>query len=141
MTNSSRALRHAVRFTLAAVASTASASLSLAQTAPATSAPSPSLQEIVVTGSRIQQLPNEVSISPITSVTALDIQQTGLTRTEDLLNNLPQVVAEQSSSLSISNVCARWRALPCSSKFWKRSSRPFSVLVEPSAFVRIKPEI
>jgi iron complex outermembrane recepter protein len=104
MTNSSRNLRHAVRFTLAASAIGAGAPLAYAQqAAPSSSAPPVAVQEVVVTGSRIQQSPNEVSISPVTSVTAIDIAQTGLTRTEDLLNNLPQVVAEQSSSLSISS--------------------------------------
>jgi len=107
MTNSSRNLRHAVRFTLAASALTAAAPLANAQqqqqAGPSTNAPPVAVQEVVVTGSRIQQSPNEVSISPVTSVTAIDIQQTGLTRTEDLLNNLPQVVAEQSSGLSISS--------------------------------------
>ena len=93
MTNSSRTLRHAVRFTLAASAMAAGAPAAYAQTAPAAAAASPSVQEVVVTGSRIQQSPNDISISPVTSVTAVDIQQTGLTRVEDLLNNLPQVVA------------------------------------------------
>ena len=102
MTNSSRNLRHAVRLTLAAVATTASGPLAYAQTAPAPAA-APAIQEVVITGSRIKQSPNDVSISPITSVTSLDIEQTGLNRTEDLLNNLPQVVAEQGSGLSISS--------------------------------------
>ena len=103
MTNSSRALRHAVRFTLAASAMAAGAPAAYAQTAPAPTAAAATVQEVVVTGSRIQQSPNEISISPVTSVTSTDIQQTGLTRTEDLLNNLPQVVAEQGSGLSISS--------------------------------------
>ena len=102
MTNSSRSLRHAVRFTLAASAISAVAPAAYAQTAP-TPAPSAPVQEVVVTGSRIQQAPNDVSISPVTSVTAIDIQQSGLLRTEDLLNNLPQVIAENSSGQSISS--------------------------------------
>jgi len=61
------------------------------------------LQEVVVTGSRLAISPNDVSISPITSLDSLDIQKSGLVRTEDLLNNLPQVVAEQSSGTSISS--------------------------------------
>ena len=102
MTNSSRSLRHAVRYTLAASAIAAGSPLALAQQAPPTTAAAP-VEEVVVTGSRIQQAPNEISISPVTSVTAIDVQQTGLVRTEDLLNNLPQVVAEQSSGQSISS--------------------------------------
>lgn len=102
MTNSSRKLRRAVHFTLAAFATTVAGPLAMAQTAPASTAPAATVQEVVVTGSRVQT-PNEVSISPITSVTALDIEQTGLTHVEDMLNNLPQVVSSQNSSLSISS--------------------------------------
>jgi outer membrane receptor protein involved in Fe transport len=75
----------------------------LAQTAPAPE-PAEPLQEVVVTGSRIALSPNETSISPITTVTAVDIAQTGLIRTEDILNSLPQVTAEQGSGQSISSV-------------------------------------
>jgi len=57
------------------------------------------LQEVVVTGSRIKQ-PALESVSPVTNVTAAEIQQTGTTRIEDLLNQLPQVVADMGSSLS-----------------------------------------
>jgi iron complex outermembrane receptor protein len=103
MTKSSRNLRHAVRITLATCAATAAGPLAHAQTAPAAAPPATAVQEVVVTGSRIQQAPNDISISPVTSVTSLDIQQTGLLRTEDLLNNLPQVIAENSSGQSISS--------------------------------------
>lgn len=97
----SRALRHAVRFTLA-VSSTVGSQLAFAQTAP--TAPAAGVQEeVVVTGSRIMQNPNDVSIAPVTSVTSLDIAQTGLVRAEDLLNSLPQAVAEASSGQSISS--------------------------------------
>jgi iron complex outermembrane receptor protein len=95
-------LQYAVRAVLAAAAATAAAAPAYAQTAPAV-ANDAALQEVVVTGSRLAISPNDVSISPITSISALDIQQTGLVRTEDLLNNLPQVVAEQSSGTSISS--------------------------------------
>jgi iron complex outermembrane receptor protein len=95
-------LQYAVRAVLAAAAASAAAAPAYAQTAPAV-ANDAALQEVVVTGSRLAISPNDVSISPITSVSALDIQQTGLVRTEDLLNNLPQVVAEQSSGTSISS--------------------------------------
>jgi outer membrane receptor protein involved in Fe transport len=90
-----------VRFALAAVA-TASAPAAFAQNAP-TAAPSPSLEEVVITGSRLQQSPNDVSISPVATITSLDIQQTGLVRAEDMLNNLPQVIAENSGGQSISS--------------------------------------
>ena len=58
------------------------------------------LQEVVVTGSRIAA-PNLESISPVTAVTAEEIRTTGVTRVEDLLNSLPQVVADQGSGLSM----------------------------------------
>src|SRR5204862_403570 len=57
--------------------------------------------EVIVTGSRLLQAPNDISISPVTSVNAADIQQTGLIRVEDILGSLPQVGAEQSSGQSI----------------------------------------
>jgi len=57
------------------------------------------LSEVVVTGSRIA-VPNQTSITPVTFVSSADIQQTGLTRVEDVLNQLPQVFADQSSAIS-----------------------------------------
>src|SRR5260370_29590998 len=102
MTNPSRNVRHAVRFALAACATTATGPLAYAQTAPAP-APAP-IEEVVVTGSRLLQAPNDISVSPITSVSQEDIQQTGLVRVEDILGNLPQIGAEQSSGTSISSV-------------------------------------
>src|SRR5882757_5208343 len=102
MTNNSRTVRQAVHLALTACASAAAAPLAFAQ-APAAANPD-AVQEIVVTGSRIAQSPNDISISPIQTVTSADIQQTGLTRAEDILNNLPQVVAEQSSGTSISSL-------------------------------------
>jgi iron complex outermembrane receptor protein len=56
------------------------------------------LQEVVVTGSRIAA-PNAVSISPVTFVSSADIQQTGLTQVADILNQLPQVFADQGSNI------------------------------------------
>jgi iron complex outermembrane recepter protein len=102
MTNPSRKVRHAVRLALAACATTATGPLAYAQTAPAPAAPP--VEEVVITGSRLAQAPNDISISPVTSVSAQDIQQTGLIRVEDILGNLPQVAAEQNSGSSISSV-------------------------------------
>jgi iron complex outermembrane recepter protein len=102
-----RKLQFAIRAALAASVASASVPIAMSQTVASTTAASTAsdatLQEVVVTGSRLQQSPNEVSISPVTSVTAADIQATGFVRTEDVLNNLPQVVAEQSSGTSISS--------------------------------------
>ena len=92
-----RKLQYAIRAVLATAAATSGVPIALSQTVATTTAPATSLEEVVVTGSRLQSAPNDVSISPVTSITSLDIQQTGLVRTEDLLNNLPQVIAEQSS--------------------------------------------
>ena len=94
-------LQYAVRAVLAAAAASAVVPAH-AQTAPA-AANDTALQEVVVTGSRLAISPNDVSISPITSLDSLDIAKSGLVRTEDLLNNLPQVVAEQSGGTSISS--------------------------------------
>lgn len=54
---------------------------------------------IVVTGSRIPQ-PNLTGTSPVTQVTAEDITTQGVTRLEDLTNQLPQVFAAQGSNIS-----------------------------------------
>ncbi len=96
----SRSLQQAVRFALATATAAAGVSALHAQEAPA---PAPAaaapIQEIVVTGSRLQT-PNETAISPITTVSAVDVQQTGLTRVEDILNNLPMVFAGMNSTTS-----------------------------------------
>src|SRR6266403_1797782 len=76
-------------------------SMAQAQVAAAnTAAPSPLLEEVVVTGSRISA-PNLEAISPVTAVTSEEIKTTGVVRIEDLLNSLPQVVADQGSGLSM----------------------------------------
>src|ERR1700730_7803863 len=85
----SRNLQHAVRYALAAMA-VAAAPAGYAQTQTQPTAAAAALEEVVVTGSRLKTA-NEVSISPITTVTAGDIAATGLTRAEDLLNNPPLV--------------------------------------------------
>ncbi len=104
-TQSNQVLRRAVRTALltggaVAVGLTARAPLAQAQVATAPAAEEPQLQEVVVTGSRIAA-PNLESISPVTAVTAEEIKDTGVTRVEDLINSLPQVVADQGSGLSM----------------------------------------
>jgi iron complex outermembrane recepter protein len=97
-----RKLQFAVRAALATAAATAAVPVAFSQTVAATTttpAAAPALEEVVVTGSRIQS-PNLQSISPITTVSATDITATGLTRTEDILNNLPMVFAGQNSTVS-----------------------------------------
>ena len=55
------------------------------------------LEEVIVTGSRIQRL-NLVSASPVTQVDAEEFKFTGTTRVEDLVKNLPQVYSNQNST-------------------------------------------
>ncbi|MGH8174746.1 MAG: TonB-dependent receptor plug domain-containing protein, partial [Steroidobacter sp.] len=57
------------------------------------------IQEVVVTGSRIPQ-PNLTSISPVTAVGAETVRIEGVTRVEDLINNLPQAFADFGGNLS-----------------------------------------
>jgi len=58
-----------------------------------------SSQDIIVTGSRIPQ-PNLESASPVTVVSSQEVKLAGTTRTEDLINSLPQVFATQGSNIS-----------------------------------------
>ncbi len=62
-------------------------------------APTRSAQDVIVTGSRIPQ-PNLESTSPVTVVTSQDVKLSGTSRTEDLVNSLPQVFASQGSNVS-----------------------------------------
>lgn len=54
---------------------------------------------IIVTGSRIPQA-NLITTSPVTQITADDITTAGVTRVEDLTNQLPQVFAAQGANTS-----------------------------------------
>ena len=107
MLNLSLNVRHAVRLAITGAAAAAStvalAQQAATQSADTSAAPAKQLEEVIVTGTRIQQSPNAISMAPVATLTADDIQKTGLVRTEDLLNNLPQVIAEQSSGQSISS--------------------------------------
>src|SRR4051794_36700985 len=58
-----------------------------------------SAQDIVITGTRIPQ-PNLTSASPVTVLSSQDIKLQGTTRTEDLINSLPQSFAAQGSNIS-----------------------------------------
>lgn len=57
------------------------------------------IAEVVVTGTRIPS-PNLESVSPVTTVGSQDVMLRGVTRTEDLVNQLPQVFAAQGSAIS-----------------------------------------
>src|SRR5512145_364742 len=84
--STSNSIRHAVRYALLTGATAAAA-------VPAFAADQ-TIQEVVVTGSRIAQ-PNLETTSPVTQVTADDIAVQGVTRVEDLVNQLPQAFAAQ----------------------------------------------
>src|SRR5579859_7166528 len=106
--DTNRFVRRAVRaamWTGGAFAAGLAAQSAQAQNAPPTKVAAadenaPALTEVVVTGSRIAS-PNLDSISPVTAVTAEEIKQTGVTKIEDLINSLPQVVSDQGSGLSM----------------------------------------
>ena len=66
-----------------------------AQTSPAAAASADRAEAVVVTGSRIRSM-DAVSISPVTSLGAVEFEQRGALRVEDLLNTLPQAYADQS---------------------------------------------
>ncbi|HEY7640354.1 MAG TPA: TonB-dependent receptor [Steroidobacteraceae bacterium] len=85
----SHSIRHAVRYALLTSAAAAIAAHAADQT----------IQEVVVTGSRIAQ-PNLETTSPVTQVTSDDIAVQGVTRVEDLVNQLPQAFAAQNSTVS-----------------------------------------
>ena len=71
-------------------------------TVPSTSAtgePVRSSQDIVITGTRIPQ-PNLTSASPVTVLSSQEIKLQGTTRTEDLINSLPQAFASQGSNIA-----------------------------------------
>jgi len=69
----------------------------MAQDAPQSPSPT-TLDDIVVTGSRIPQA-NLITTSPVTQVTGEDIDVAGVTRVEDLVNQLPQAFAAQNSTV------------------------------------------
>jgi outer membrane receptor protein involved in Fe transport len=88
---SSNSIRHAVRYALLTSAAAAAAGPAFAA--------DQTIQEVVVTGSRIAQ-PNLETTSPVTQVTSDDIAVQGVTRVEDLVNQLPQAFAAQNANVS-----------------------------------------
>src|SRR5262245_42503485 len=75
------------------------ASVALAGVVPAQAQEGSTIQEVVVTGSRIPQ-PNLTSVSPVTAVGSDQVKIEGVTRVEDLINNLPQAFADFGGNLS-----------------------------------------
>jgi iron complex outermembrane recepter protein len=92
--STSNSLRRAIRYALVASTATAVVAPVYAQDTAGTD-----VQEVVVTGSRIAQ-PNLEGTSPVTMVTAEDIAVQGVTRVEDMVNQLPQAFAAQNATVS-----------------------------------------
>jgi iron complex outermembrane recepter protein len=65
----------------------------------ATGEPITESSEIVVTGSRIPQ-PNLTSVSPVTVINSQEAKLQGTTRSEDLINSLPQAFGGQGGNLA-----------------------------------------
>ena len=93
MATQNRSLQRAVRHALLVSAAGAAVVALPAQAQDST------IQEVVVTGSRIST-PNMTSISPVTAIAAEDIAATGKMRVEDIINQLPQAMAAQGSTIS-----------------------------------------
>jgi iron complex outermembrane receptor protein len=92
--STNNSIRRAVRCALFT-----SAAAALASAMPAQAQENATIQEVVVTGSRIAQ-PNLTSVSPVTAVGSDQIKIEGVTRVEDLINNLPQAFADFGGNLS-----------------------------------------
>lgn len=74
----------------------AAGSAMLATTTQAQESP---IAEVVVTGSRIAT-PNLESISPVAAISSEQIRATGRVRVEDIINQMPQALADQGASVS-----------------------------------------
>ena len=107
-------VRRAVRCVLIANAAALAAVPTVrAQNAEATDAAAgkaTAITEVIVTGSRITE-PGLTSVSPVTSVTSEQIKEQGVTRIEDLLNTLPQVMADSAHELVTSVQCLLGRVI------------------------------
>jgi iron complex outermembrane recepter protein len=90
--STSMSLRRAVRGALLSSAATA-------VVIPAHAQDEAMIQEIVVTGSRISQ-PNLETTSPVMQVTSEDVLSQGVTKIEDLVNQLPQAFAAQNATVA-----------------------------------------
>ena len=98
-----RAVRYALMVNASAIAAVPAAFAQEANgpaqpPATATAAATPT-QEVIVTGSRIIE-PGLTSVSPVATVAAPEIRASGATRIEDMLNALPQVMADQGAGVS-----------------------------------------
>lgn len=88
-----KAIRHALY-----VSAVATAGAYAPQAAAQEPQPDPDLEQITVTGSRIATDPNLISSAPVSQVSAEELTYRGITRVEDLINDLPQITPELSSN-------------------------------------------
>jgi outer membrane receptor protein involved in Fe transport len=88
-------IKHTVRERLLASTMIGGATLMALSAVPAFAAdqPTQTVQEVVVTGSRIPH-PGLTSVSPLTTVGSQDIKLQGVQNVEDLINSLPQAFAD-----------------------------------------------
>jgi outer membrane receptor protein involved in Fe transport len=88
-------IRSAVRVAL--LSGTVASAVLGSSTVLAAEEPSPALEEVIVTGSRIAR-PNADAASPIVTVDASEFEMKGAANVEAVLQQLPQVVATQNSA-------------------------------------------
>jgi outer membrane receptor protein involved in Fe transport len=88
-----------VLFAAAAASAVGLAPSAYAQEAQAPAEGDATLEDVVVTGSRIPQ-PNIEGVSPVSVITGQDVAVQGVTQVEDLINNLPQAFADQGGNVS-----------------------------------------
>ena len=81
-----------------AIATTAVAAPGLSQAQQPSPQPDRELEEITVTGSRIATDANLISSSPVSQIEAAELTYRGVTRVEDLVNDLPQITPEFTSN-------------------------------------------
>ena len=96
----SNKIRMAVRIAIAGSAVAAFGVASAQQGTPQSAKQASELEEVVITGSRIAAAPNQVAISPVIAIDSDVVKQSGATRVEDLINQLPQVFASQGAAIS-----------------------------------------
>ncbi|MFK7829486.1 MAG: TonB-dependent receptor [Congregibacter sp.] len=85
----------------AAVASLAAVGSATVQAQDVLDSSDPLLEEVVVTGSRIQRDPNAVASQPVTSVSAEDIKLSGEFSISDVINDVPALFSSTTSENSI----------------------------------------
>jgi outer membrane receptor protein involved in Fe transport len=92
-TKIAKAVRLAVMFGAGATAAMSSTSFAASEES------AEQIEKIEVTGSRIKRA-NIQSTSPITTISAEDIKVSGITRIEDVLNEMPAIFADQTSGVA-----------------------------------------